>query len=124
MSLLYKKHGYDRYLFWSSSDERWKVDLEEHYADEVKRSEVYGWIYSTSNVGCPGDNSIWSQYLENAVFIPDPNLSVKMLCRTNYGNQENLTLNHPNIQFSVCYCPRTECHVEPRNPKAFLSVEP
>ena len=93
-------------MYWSSGDERWKVDIYEIYADSVAKRQALGWIFSTSNVDCPMD-AVWSQYQD---IKPDPNLSVKMRCRTNYGNQEDL------YEFSVCSCSRTECHVEPRNP--------
>ena len=76
-------------MFWSVLDERWKIDVKElkNGNDEVKRNTV-GFIFSETNVICPGDNAAtWSQFQDDGVFKHDPGLSVKMVCRTNSGNQ-------------------------------------
>ena len=87
----------DRYMFWSSGDERWKVDKYRIYADSVAKRQAVGFIFSTSNAECPVD-AVWSQ---NQDIKPDPNLSVKMRCRTNYGNQEKLIIQIFNFLYVI-----------------------
>ena len=80
----------DRYLFWSILDERWKIDTKAILdGDENLHRDFVGFIFSETNVLCPGDNAVWSKFNDDAVFKPAPEVSVKMLCRTNYGNQQS-----------------------------------
>ena len=74
-------------MFWSIRDERWKIDVEAFFeANEIFQRNTVGFIFSETNVVCPGDNAVWSLYNDDGVFKPAPEISVKMLCRTNYGN--------------------------------------
>ena len=75
----------DRYLFWSTGQERWLVDAGVIYTDGVDKHTAVGFIFSETNIGCPGGNAIWSQYQSGGVFKPDPEISVKFICRTKYG---------------------------------------
>ena len=82
VSILYSQ---DRYLFWSTEREKWLVDAGVIYNDNVAKHTAYGFIFSETK-GCPGGhNAIWSQYQEGGVFKHDPEISVKMVCRTKYG---------------------------------------
>ena len=78
-------------MFWSVLDNRWKVDVPSVYnQDDVVKRDVVGFIFSETDVLCPGDGATWSQYQSDGVFKLDPDLSVKMVCRTNYGNHPGL----------------------------------
>ena len=75
----------DRYLYWSTEQERWLVDVKALYADSVEKHNTVGFIFSETDIDCPGGKATWSYFNDDGVFKPAPEISVKMICRTNYG---------------------------------------
>ena len=83
MSILFSQ---DRWLYWSTVQERWMIDIQANYGDSVKKHNTVGFIFSETDTVCPGGNAIWSNWDNDGVFKHAPEISVKMICRTNYGN--------------------------------------